>query len=46
MRLRQTNPVNLDTFFTDLYRIWLESRGQIAEQTSSSSTTLFSSPIP
>ena len=32
MRLRQANPANLDTFFTDLRRIWLESRGRIAEQ--------------
>jgi hypothetical protein len=32
MRLRQANPANLDAFFTDLRRIWLESRGRIAEQ--------------
>src|SRR5256885_16036806 len=31
MRLRQANPANLDAFFTDLHRIWLESRGRIAE---------------
>ena len=32
MRLRQANSGNLDAFFTDLRRIWLESRGRIAEQ--------------
>ena len=28
MRFRQANPANLDAFFTDLRRIWLESRGR------------------
>ena len=32
MRLRQANPANLDTFFTNLRQIWLECRGKIAEQ--------------
>ena len=27
MRLRQANLANLDVFFTDLCRIWLESKG-------------------
>jgi uncharacterized protein YoxC len=45
MRLRQANPANLDAFFTDLRRIWLESRGRIAEQpaTPSLSKTLSTS---
>src|ERR1043166_3848099 len=40
MRLRQANPNNLDAFFTDLRRIWLESRGRIAEQPATSSLKL------
>ncbi|GES80727.1 hypothetical protein GLOIN_2v1765860 [Rhizophagus clarus] len=31
MRLRQANPLNLGAFFTDLRRIWLESKRQITE---------------
>ncbi|PKB96326.1 hypothetical protein RhiirA5_435017, partial [Rhizophagus irregularis] len=44
MRLRQANPANLDAFFTDLQRIWLESRGRIAEQQPSPSQTLVIQP--
>ena len=44
MRLRQANPANLDAFFTDLRRIWLESRGQNAEQLSSPSHVLTFQP--
>src|ERR1044072_5070075 len=40
MRLRQANPNNLDAFFTDLRRIWLESRGRIAEQPATPSLKL------
>jgi hypothetical protein len=40
MKLRQANLANLDAFFTDLRRIWLESRGRIAEQQPSPSQTL------
>ncbi|GBB85927.1 hypothetical protein RclHR1_12370003 [Rhizophagus clarus] len=32
MRLRQANPADLDAFFADLQRIYLESKGQIPEQ--------------
>jgi hypothetical protein len=32
IRLRQANPGNLDAFFTDLRKIWLESRGRNLEQ--------------
>ena len=34
MRLRQVNPGNLDAFFTELRKIWLESRGRVAENIS------------
>ncbi|GET55333.1 hypothetical protein GLOIN_2v1772633 [Rhizophagus irregularis DAOM 181602=DAOM 197198] len=44
MRFRQANPANLDAFFTDLQRIWLESRGRIAEQQPSPSQTLAIQP--
>ena len=40
MRLRQAGPVNLDAFFTNLRQIWLECRGQIAEQAPPSSQAL------
>jgi hypothetical protein len=36
MRLRQANPANLDAFFTELRKIWLESRGRVAENISHS----------
>src|SRR5277367_635027 len=44
MRLRQANPANLDAFFTDLCRIWLECRGRIGEQIPSPSQTLAIQP--
>jgi hypothetical protein len=44
MRLRQANPANLDAFFTDLRRIWLESRGRIGEHQPSPSQALLSQP--
>ena len=40
MRLRQANPANLDIFFTDLRRIWLESKGRSIEQTPSPNQAL------
>ena len=46
MRLRQANPVNLDAFFTDLRRIWLESRGRIAEQPAIPSPSKALSTLP
>src|SRR6185436_1325690 len=46
MRLRQTNPNNLDAFFTDLRRIWLESRGRIAEQPAIPSPSRALSTLP
>jgi hypothetical protein len=39
IRLRQANPVNLDAFFTDLRRIWLESRGRNMEGSNQPSST-------
>ena len=33
MRLRIANPINLDAFFTELRKVWLECRGRITEQT-------------
>jgi hypothetical protein len=39
MRLRQVNPGNLDAFFTELRKIWLESRGRVAENISTPSTS-------
>src|SRR4051794_3728331 len=44
MRLRQANPANLDAFFSDLRRIWLESRGRNIEQKSSPSQALTIQP--
>jgi hypothetical protein len=32
MRLRIANPANLDTFFSELRKVWLECRGRITEQ--------------
>ncbi|GBB99415.1 hypothetical protein RclHR1_35120001 [Rhizophagus clarus] len=44
MRLRHANPPDLGTFFTDLRRIWLESRGRIPEQQPYSNQALPTQP--
>ena len=41
IRLKQAVPANLDAFFTDLCRIWLESRGRIAKQPATPSPSQF-----